>query len=72
MVVEDALVHEGLVASDAVELACCLVVFNVIFGTLGLSIDAAYGGLPSEQTALLPLALEHLHNLVVYFQLEVD
>ena len=73
VVVEDALVHEGLVAGNAVELARGLFVVHIFFnGPLRLTVDAADGALPAKQTALLPLAFKHLSNRVIDLLLEVN
>ena len=76
MVVEHCLVHEGLVACHAVELACCL--FVTIAATfislrdLALSVDARNRSFPAEQAPLVPLAVKHFDNRIVYFGFEID
>ena len=73
MVVEDALVHEGFVAGNAVKLARSIFVVLIFFyGPLRLTVDPADGALPAKQTALLPLAFKHLRNRVIDLLLEVD
>jgi hypothetical protein len=70
MMMKDTFIHEGLIASNAVELACSLILIKVT--SLSLPIHPQNGRLPPKKTSLLPLAFEHLNNLVVDLSFKVD
>lgn len=72
VMVKHTLVHKGLVAGHAVELACSFIVVAFVFNMGGISIYACDCSLPAEQTALLPFAVKHLLNLVQYLFFEVN